>query len=59
MHEMNKQPSKRITLWWIALSLTFNEGAVIIDPLDETVASLTPFATQEQGDASASQNPTD
>lgn len=54
MHELNKQPSKRITLWWIALSLTFNEGAVIIDPLDETVASLTPFATQKQGDASAS-----
>lgn len=54
MHEMNKQPSKRITLWWIALSLTFNDGVVIIDPLDETVASLIPFATQEQGDATAS-----
>lgn len=47
MYELNKQPSKRITLWWIALSLTFNGGVVIIDPLDETVASLTPFATQQ------------
>lgn len=48
MHELNKQHSKRITIWWITLLLTFSGIIIIIiDPLDENVASLTPCTIQD------------